>query len=127
MKRIGWLLIVSSALFTFGCNQPAVQRTPPVSTPGPAVSETAPTPSPAPTSPKILEMPAPDSSNPQAVDINVASFDQLRKMPFIGDSYAMKIIQARPYKRKDELSSRNILPPHVYQKAKDYLIASGSR
>lgn len=72
-------------------------------------------------------MPTPDSTSPQAVDINTASFDQLRKMPYIGDAFAMKIMQGRPYKRKDELSARNILPPHVYQKAKDYLIASGSR
>jgi DNA uptake protein ComE-like DNA-binding protein len=77
---------------------------------------------------KIFEIPPPATPGlGQTVDINTASLDQLRKMPFIGDSYALKIIQGRPYKRKDELSSRNILPPHVYNKAKDYLIASGSR
>lgn len=77
---------------------------------------------------KIFEITPPATPGlGQTVDINTASMDQLRKMPFIGDSYALKIIQGRPYKRKDELSSRNILPPHVYNKAKDYLIASGSR
>lgn len=123
MHYFATLLTVLAALALAGCNQPMqrnTQQAPPV------VAEPAP-PAASQPPPKILEMPSADSTSPQAVDINTATFDQLRKMPFIGDSFALKVIQGRPYKRKDELSTRNILPPHVYQKAKDYLVASGSR
>lgn len=122
MHYFATLLTVLVVLALGGCNQPMqrnTQQAPPVAAePAPAAPQAP---------PKILEMPSADSTSPQAVDINTATFDQLRKMPFIGDSFALKVIQGRPYKRKDELSTRNILPPHVYQKAKDYLVASGSR
>ncbi len=121
-RSLAFLLSLAAA----ACNQPAMQRA--SQQPATPAVEPAASASQAPASPKVLEMPQPaESGTPQSVDINAASFDQLRKMPFIGDSYALKIIQGRPYKRKDELSTRNILPSHVYQKAKDYLIANGSR
>jgi competence protein ComEA len=57
------------------------------------------------------------------VDINTASEAELKAVPGIGDAYAAKIIAGRPYAKKDQLKSRNILPAPVYEKTKGLIIA----
>ncbi len=57
------------------------------------------------------------------VDINSASKEELEKLPGIGTAYSDKIIKGRPYARKDELVSKNILPQATYDKIKDKIIA----
>ena len=57
------------------------------------------------------------------VDINTATEAELKAIPGIGDAYAAKIIAGRPYAKKDQLKSRNILPGPVYEKTKDLIIA----
>ena len=59
----------------------------------------------------------------KVVDINTASEAELKAIPGIGDVYAAKIIAGRPYTKKDQLKSRNILPAPVYEKTKDLIIA----
>ena len=59
----------------------------------------------------------------KVVDINSASEAELKAVPGIGDAYAAKIIAGRPYAKKDQLKSRNILPAPVYEKTKELLIA----
>jgi len=59
----------------------------------------------------------------KVVDINTASEAELKAIPGIGDAFAAKIIAGRPYAKKDQLKSRNILPAPVYEKTKDLLIA----
>lgn len=57
------------------------------------------------------------------IDINTATEAELKSIPGIGDAYAAKIIAGRPYAKKDQLKSRNILPAPVYEQVKDNLVA----
>jgi competence protein ComEA len=62
----------------------------------------------------------------EKVDINSASPEELQKLPGIGDALAKKIVENRPYKRKDELVQKKVIPGPTYDKIKDSVIAKQS-
>jgi len=57
------------------------------------------------------------------LDLNSASKQELMTLPGIGDALSQKIIDGRPYARKDQLVSKNIVPQATYDKIKDQVIA----
>jgi DNA uptake protein ComE-like DNA-binding protein len=52
------------------------------------------------------------------LDLNTASLDQLKALPGVGEQYAKKIVDGRPFKKVDELASRKIVPQSVYDQIK---------
>lgn len=86
--------------------QPA---TPP--TTKPAAPPTAATPKPA------------DAKAVDLLDINTATKQQLMTLDGIGEARSDAIIKGRPYRAKNELADKNIVPQAVYDKIKDRIIA----
>jgi competence protein ComEA len=57
------------------------------------------------------------------LDINSASKEELEALPGIGTAYSQKIIDGRPYRAKNQLVQKGIIPQATYQKISDKIIA----
>lgn len=83
----------------------------------------------APATPATPHKAKPGKAKPAAkpatalIDINTASEDELRALKNIGDIRAAAIIKNRPYKGKDELVQKKIIPAAIYEGIKDQIIA----
>jgi DNA uptake protein ComE-like DNA-binding protein len=88
----------------------------------PATPSKAPPP-PAAAAPKpATPAPAP-AMRVELIDLNSATADQLDALKGVGKARAAAIIKGRPYKGKDELVQKGIVPQNVYDDIKDKIIA----
>lgn len=71
--------------------------------------------------------PAAASAKTQLLDINTATEAELKAVPGIGDANAKKIIAGRPYKKKNELKTKDIVSTDVYDQIKDKIIAKKAK
>jgi competence protein ComEA len=102
MKRFGLLLVTILAL-TLNAGIAGAQGKP----------------KPSPTTKSQTAQPA----KPALLDLNSASKQELMTLPGIGEALSQKIIDGRPYARKDQLVTKKIVPQATYDKIKDEVIA----
>jgi DNA uptake protein ComE-like DNA-binding protein len=87
----------------------------------PAKSETKPAPAAPSAAPeKKAEQKATKAA---PLDLNTASEDDLKALPGIGETYSKKIVENRPYARKDDLVKKKVLSQATYDKIKDQVVA----
>ncbi len=60
---------------------------------------------------------------PALMDINSASEKELATLPGIGEARSKAIVKGRPYKGKNELLDKKVIPENVYNDIKDKIIA----
>jgi competence protein ComEA len=112
MKRIFALLVAMIAATGLAFAQKA--ETPKTDTKAPAKTEMK--------APAKSEMKA-DTKKAELMDINSASEKELATLKGIGDARSKAIVKGRPYKGKDELVQKKIIPQAVYDDIKDQIIA----
>lgn len=101
---------------------PALAQAPsPATAPAAKPSATVPAAPPA-AAPSALPSAKPDAKAP-LLDINAASAEELSQLKGIGEARSAAIVKGRPYRGKDELVRRKILPESVYAEIKDRIIA----
>ncbi|EKS29978.1 MAG: helix-hairpin-helix domain-containing protein [Afipia felis] len=73
--------------------------------------------------PKSDKMAPKAATKTELIDINSASADELKALKGIGDTYSAAIIKNRPYKGKDDLVHKKVIPKKTYAGIKNQIIA----
>lgn len=123
-----YLTFAALAALGFALASPLSAQTPQPATSG--SEKMAPKPSDTKAAPKAQETkttPKPSESKAapkqELLDINTATEAQLEALKGVGKARAEAIIKGRPYKGKDDLVSKKIIPENVYNDIKDKIIA----
>ena len=118
MKKLGFALIALAASLAAS---PLLAQTP---------STTAPSTSKPMTAPATPGKPAASVATPATkavlIDINSATKEELDALPGIGSARADAIIKGRPYRGKDDLLNKKVIPSNAYNGIKDRIIAKQS-
>jgi competence protein ComEA len=72
---------------------------------------------------KPATAPAAAPAKAEPMDINTATEKELATLKGVGEARAKAIVKGRPYKGKDELVQKKIVPQNVYDDIKDQIIA----
>lgn len=110
---------------------PALAQSPSPTAPSPT-APMAPKPPAAspPTAPSKPEAAKPEAAKPESpadkaalIDINTASVQELSQLKGIGEARSAAIVKGRPYRGKDDLVHKKIIPEAVYADIKDRIVA----
>ena len=112
---VGLLLSSGLAMAQGTATQPA--------TPKPAAPPPAAAKAPAAPAPAAAPAAAPRAPAADKLDINTASVEQLEALKGVGPVRAKAIVKGRPYKGKDDLVRRKIVPQSVYDEISEQIIA----
>jgi len=104
------LTLLSVLVATPALAQSPSPATSPAATPAPGAA-TAPTAGP------------PNAAKASLLDINTASAEELSALKGIGPARSAAIVKGRPYKGKDDLVHKKIIPEAVYAETKHRIVA----
>ena len=62
-------------------------------------------------------------SPPSPVDLNRASVGELMRVPGMTATWAARIVRFRPYRTKQDLVDEGVVPPEVYQRIRNGVVA----
>ncbi|MBD8905307.1 ComEA family DNA-binding protein [Methylorubrum zatmanii] len=104
---------------------PALAQAPSPATPSPATKPPASAPAATPPAAPKADAKADAKSDAKGalIDINSASAEELSQLKGIGEARSAAIVKGRPYRGKDDLVRKKILPEAVYAGIKDKIIA----